>query len=758
MKAYLYIVKKLNSWQAYATIAPLVDWHYWNLDKWITDDAGVKDKRDADLIDKKRHSEEGLVMGQPLPLGQAFRAARLFNMDEKRRGSNDAGQVFSELDAGGRLLQIAAQVQQESSEGSRHPKEPAAVPSGNMGFEEWKQRRQIMSEGADGRKKVSLLPLVALKGDERAWYDSELAHIAKLAQQASQLLEGRALLSAEAHALLGGLPGAAGWIAEAIQLAALRGQLRLGGSVAASDRRAGTELRCQRCGSGEALRRTACAACGESDCAYCGHCLTMGRSRECALLIRGAAQAEDRALSPRSVEFLARSEQQRLERWGLSAAQTAAARKALRFIEGRDDGKGGLPQKNAAKQTLKHMRSRTVIPRGTSDSHKTDSSKANVYMKELTDYQIEGAKSGGTLFHRLFHLSSKLKQLLNPFAYFRNKEVAEGKSYPRFLLWAVTGAGKTEMVFPLVESMLLQGGRVLIATPRRDVVIELDPRIRRAFPEQSVVTLYGGSKQRWERGDITLATTHQLMRFENSFDLVIIDELDAFPYVNDATLHYAAGKSGKHTSVRIFLSATPPYLLQREARKGLLPHAKVPVRFHQHPLPVPRLIPTQKAAVLLAAGKLPAKLMNALQQSWSRGAQIFLFVQRIEQTEPFALLLRQKLRSAAIAATSSQDEHRAAKVEQFRNRDIRLLVTTTILERGVTIPRSDVYIMDADGALFDEASLVQMAGRAGRSADDPAGKVYFCANSYNQPQQRAVRHIRSMNRIARKQGYLKASN
>ncbi|WP_331697702.1 hypothetical protein [Paenibacillus sp. IITD108] len=441
----------MNRWQAYATIAPLVDWHYWSLDKWTTDDAGVPNKRDAELIDKKRLFREGLVMGQPLPLGQAFRAAWLFNMDEKRRGFNDAGQVFSELDAGGRLLQIATQVQQESREGSRHPKEPAAVPSGNMGFEEWKKRRQIMSEGADGRKKASLLPLVALKGDERAWYDSELAHIAKLAQQASQLLEGRALLGAEAHALLGGLPGAAGWITEAIQLAALRGQLRLGGSVAASDRRAGTELRCQRCGSGEAFRRTACAACGESDCAYCGHCLTMGRSRECALLIRGAAQsAADRALSPRSVELLARSEQQRLERWGLSAAQTAAARTALRFIEGRESSEEGGPKRNGAKQALKHMRLRTGIPWGTSES-----SKANAYRKELIVYQKGKAnKVGRTLFHRLFHLSSKLKLLINHSAHSRKEEVPEGKSYPRFLLWAVTTASNEYIKLLLLKNPL----------------------------------------------------------------------------------------------------------------------------------------------------------------------------------------------------------------------------------------------------------------------------------------------------------------
>lgn len=46
-----------------------------------------------------------------------------------------------------------------------------------------------------------------------------------------------------------------------------------------------------------------------------------------------------------------------------------------------------------------------------------------------------------------------------------------------FLLWAVTGAGKTEMIFPLLEAVLAGGGKALVATPRRDVVLELAPRL-----------------------------------------------------------------------------------------------------------------------------------------------------------------------------------------------------------------------------------------------------------------------------------------
>ncbi|MFF2483664.1 helicase-related protein [Paenibacillus sp. NPDC058071] len=329
---------------------------------------------------------------------------------------------------------------------------------------------------------------------------------------------------------------------------------------------------------------------------------------------------------------------------------------------------------------------------------------------------------------------------------------------PRFLLWAVTGAGKTEMFFPLVESVLSRGGKALIATPRGDVVLELQPRIRKAFPSCSVVTLYGGSEERWEAGDITLSTTHQLMRFHHLFDLVIIDELDAFPYRDDQMLHYAAAKSGAPGAPRLLLTATPSSELQRQARSGILPHARVPVRYHRHPLPVPSILRTPTVSQMISSARIPHKLLTTLEHSIHRGAQLFLFVQRIAQVEPFARLLRQllkkRLKQSEVAGTSSKDEHRAANVQKFRSGEIRLLVTTTILERGVTIPRSDVYILDADGKLFDEASLVQMAGRAGRSAEDPRGLVRFCAKERTRSQVAAIRHIRKMNKIAAKNGYL----
>jgi competence protein ComFA len=362
-------------------------------------------------------------------------------------------------------------------------------------------------------------------------------------------------------------------------------------------------------------------------------------------------------------------------------------------------------------------------------------------------------------------------------------------SYKPFLIWAVTGAGKTEMIFPLVATELQRGGKVLIATPRRDVVLELLPRIKTAFPHQQVIALYGGSTQRWELGDITIATTHQLLRYEGAFDLVVIDEIDAYPYHNNPVLEYAAQKVRSHRGAVVLLSATPPAHLQVDARKGRIAHVKVPVRYHGKPLPTPRILryggihklhtAAEKKSPILSEGEsldtaapdvkskllhwLPSRdgsgqLAAIIAESLERGAQLFIFVPAIHRLEPTLAWVRSRTdklcNRTQIEATSSQDEHRHDKILRFRAASTRILLTTTILERGVTIPKADVIVLDADSALFDAAALVQMAGRAGRSATDPFGKVHFLSREHTRAQTEAISQIRGMNQLARRRGYI----
>ncbi|MGG2197693.1 DEAD/DEAH box helicase [Paenibacillus validus] len=336
-----------------------------------------------------------------------------------------------------------------------------------------------------------------------------------------------------------------------------------------------------------------------------------------------------------------------------------------------------------------------------------------------------------------------------------NKSLTSEKTgMGRFLIWAVTGAGKTEMIFPMIQYTVESHGKVAVVTPRRDVVLELKPRLEKAFPHIRVVTLYGGSEQRWERGELTLATTHQMMRFKEAFDLVIVDEIDAFPYHNNPMLLYAVEQVCSPGGSFILLSATPPEGLQQQVRAGLLPHARVPARYHRRPLPEPVLLRCSPIKRLLQEQRLPARLQSAIQRSLTRGAQVFVFVPNIKTVDSFVTLLRSAFPGYGIEGTSSRDAERAEKVVSFRSGATRLLVTTTILERGVTIPKSDVFILEAGSSMFDAASLVQMAGRAGRSAQDPNGFVYFAAEEKTRSQVQAVKQIKEMNALARKRGYI----
>lgn len=449
----------------------------------------------------------------------------------------------------------------------------------------------------------------------------------------------------------------------------------------------------------------------------------MGRARFCSLLVIGRSRevapyvvnTTGSRVGQGGVEVREGQEQQEqlrayIEPWGLSEAQGKASLEGLRYISGN----------------------------GVEDSR----------MKRVGYGKVGWPVSRARRGSEREGVEAKPKPKVN-------------NLFPRkFLIWAVTGAGKTEMIFPFIHHTVARGGRVLIATPRKDVVLELQPRIGRAFADYSVVTLYGGSEQRWEQGQIMIATTHQLLRFHEAFDLVIIDEIDAFPYHNNPMLAYAAAKVCKPSGTNILLSATPPRAVRQAAKRGRLPHVRVPVRFHRHPLPVPQLVSVPPLRRVVQSQTIPRALFTKLVASVERGAQVFIFVPNIQLVEPMVNLLRIKLShdkseaNLSIEGTSSKDLARTEKVQLFRNREIRVLVTTTILERGVTVPKSDVFIMDADSQLFDEAALVQMAGRAGRSQDDPAGKIYFAAKEITKSQKEAVRQIKQMNCIARKQGYL----
>lgn len=301
------------------------------------------------------------------------------------------------------------------------------------------------------------------------------------------------------------------------------------------------------------------------------------------------------------------------------------------------------------------------------------------------------------------------------------------------LISAVCGAGKTELVYQVMARCLSSGKNVAFAVPRRDVVIELYLRIKEAFPSNKVVALYGGHTDNLI-GDIVVLTTHQLYRYDKYFDLIILDEIDAFPFKDNKLLNAMFFRAVKGNIV--MMSATPSadvlHYFSQENR-GIL---QLNTRFHRHPLPVPVVI--KKIGYL----KIPW-LITKLKTLISEGKKVFVFAPTIDRCEFVFKILKRVVPKGNRVHSKCKD--RTEIISSFKKGKYDYLVTTAVLERGVTFKDLQVVIYDADSTIYDSQALIQIAGRVGRKIDSPNGEVIFLVNKTTPSINKAIRTIKEKN-------------
>lgn len=283
------------------------------------------------------------------------------------------------------------------------------------------------------------------------------------------------------------------------------------------------------------------------------------------------------------------------------------------------------------------------------------------------------------------------------------------------LVHAVCGAGKTELLFPVIFHLLQQGKRVCVATPRTDVVLELAPRFQNVFPETIIHALYGGAPTQVDFAQLVIATTHQLYRFEEAFDVIFVDEADAFPYTIDKTLVFAVNKARKAGAVIHYITATPSMELLRKVKTI----STISTRFHGRPLPVPRFDSVWNYSKQIQKGKLPRKLIEWMYQRLKLKEPFLIFFPTIDLMEKASVLFEN------VPSVHAEDPLRKEKVMMLRNKQVPGLLTTTILERGITIENLQVAVIGADEPIFTSSALIQVCGRVGRSAAFPQGDIVF---------------------------------
>lgn len=303
------------------------------------------------------------------------------------------------------------------------------------------------------------------------------------------------------------------------------------------------------------------------------------------------------------------------------------------------------------------------------------------------------------------------------------------------LVSAICGAGKTELVYATIAYYLKQKKRVAFAISRRQVVLQVAKRLSRDFPKVKVIAVCEGYTRILD-GDLIVCTTHQLYRYIQSFDLLIVDEPDAFPYVGNTLLQSIALNSCK--GQMIYLSATADESLKRTVQQEQLVEVKLSIRPSLRPLarPICRYLPKWLGYVYL---------LYWITVCVKRKRQCFVFLPTIQKVQLVTALLKLFYDVEAITSKTVNKEEVLLK---FEKKEIQVLCCTTILERGITFEGIDVVVMECEHRVFTASSLIQIMGRVARGVKDPSGEGVFISSKRCLKIKECIDYIDSNNAIA----------
>lgn len=295
--------------------------------------------------------------------------------------------------------------------------------------------------------------------------------------------------------------------------------------------------------------------------------------------------------------------------------------------------------------------------------------------------------------------------------------VAAIKNKHNLMLYAVTGAGKTEITFEGIKYARQHGLNVAFVSPRIDVVKEVYLRLTDAFKGVRIDLMYSGVKSVFSHM-FTVCTVHQLFNCINHYDVIIIDEVDAFPLPEEPLLMETIKRAAADDASIILMTATPTREMKEFAGKENI--VTIARRYHGFDLAVPNIV-WHNTNKYIKKNKIPPRLIQLVDNIIREQRKVLIFFPDIAMMKSLATVMKTKY--SRLESVYSGDAERYEKVQMMRDGELDILLTTTILERGVTFLYLDVIVVDAHR--FDSASLIQICGRVGRKPTDPTGNIWL---------------------------------
>lgn len=307
------------------------------------------------------------------------------------------------------------------------------------------------------------------------------------------------------------------------------------------------------------------------------------------------------------------------------------------------------------------------------------------------------------------------------------------------LILGDVGSGKTIVAITALLANYLSNFQSTFMAPTEILATQHYNSIKDYFKSYdiNIVLLTGSTKKKdkeiiyeqIKNGEIDIVIgTHALLNEDlmfNNLGLVITDEQHRFG-VNQRKILQNKGR--KKDADVIYLSATP------------IPRTYALTIYGDLDLTQIRTKPNVRKEVItkVTSEKEIRDVLLKMLEELKKGHQIFVVSPLIEQNDELNLNsvieLKEKLEKA-FSNTNIELLHGKIKpkekekiMEEFKDRKIKILISTTVIEVGIDIPNASMMII-FNAERFGLATLHQLRGRVGRS--DIQSYCYLITNQYN---------------------------
>lgn len=222
-------------------------------------------------------------------------------------------------------------------------------------------------------------------------------------------------------------------------------------------------------------------------------------------------------------------------------------------------------------------------------------------------------------------------------------EVVNTEGKKEFLLFGVTGSGKTEVYLRITEQILKEGGSVLYLVPEISLTPQTVARIRAHFPT-GIAVLHSRmtAKERYDswkmiqRGEVNIVVGARSAVFApiHNLKLIILDEEHDSSYKADTMLRYSARDVARFRAnkagIKLLLgSATPSVETFYAAKLGYIRLLTLKSRAVSGAvLPKVDIVDMQEEHAATNTSMFSRKLYKAMKDALSRGEQVMLLLNR----------------------------------------------------------------------------------------------------------------------------------